>query len=234
VALITGSSGTLGAAIAEELAAMGFTVVLHGFSRIDELSALSNRLSGATTATADLTEWVEARDLVSLAEEKGRLEVVINCAGAMTSGLLGAQSREDWLRPLNVNVLSTYHVCRAAVPGMVRRRSGRIINMSSAAGILASPGQTGYSASKAAIVGLTKSLAAEIGRRGVTVNTLAPGFIESRMTADVPESVRHGLLARVPLGRVGTAGEIAQGVRFLVECSYITGQVIAIDGGLTA
>ena len=230
-AVVTGASGVIGFAVASELEAHGYDVIL-GYRTNSPGDASS--LARGRWVQADVTSAGEAGLLVGAAEECGRLEVVVNCAGAMTSGLLVRQPFEDWERPLQVNLIGAYNVCRAAVPGMLRRRQGVVVNVASVAGLVGSAGQTGYSASKAALLGFTRSLAVECAPRGVRVNAVAPGLVDTAMTAALPARVRRALLDRIPLGRPGTAEEVARAVTFFLDCEYATGHTLVVDGGLAA
>jgi 3-oxoacyl-[acyl-carrier protein] reductase len=171
--------------------------------------------------------------IVAAAAEHGPVEVAVNAAGVLRTGLLARQRVEDWTLVIETNLIGPYLVSRAVVGPMLRRRYGRIINLVSPAAMVASPGQTAYAASKAALVSLTRSLAAECGPRNVTVNAISPGFVESKMTASVSDVVRSAILDRVALRRAASAEDVAKGVDFILDCDYVTGQVIAIDGGIS-
>ena len=165
----------------------------------------------------------------------GRIDVLVNNAGVTRDGLLLRMSEDDWRTLIETDLSSVYRFSRAALRPMIKQRSGRIINISSIAGLIGNAGQANYSAAKAGVIGFTKALAREVGSRGITVNAVAPGFIETEMTSVLRDNVRNDALAQVPLGRYGRAEEVAKLVDFLAgaDASYITGQVIAIDGGLT-
>jgi len=173
--------------------------------------------------------------LVKAVEEAfGRIDILVNNAGITRDGLLVRMKDEDWDRVLSVNLKGAFLVTRAVLPGMMKRRYGRIVNISSVIGFSGNPGQTNYAASKAGLVGFSRSLALEVARRGITVNVVAPGYIETDMTAALPEKAREALLAQVPMGRAGTPEEVAHAVVFLAsdKASYITGTVIHVNGGL--
>ncbi len=169
-----------------------------------------------------------------LVEEAGELDVLVNNAGLTRDGLIARMPDEDWRTVIDTNLGGVFYTCRAAARGMMRRRAGSIVNLSSVVGLHGNPGQTNYAASKAGIVGLTKSLARELGSRGVRVNAIAPGYISTALTDVLPEEVRGMLLANTPLGRLGDPDDVAGAVRFLCsdEASFITGAVLLVDGGL--
>jgi 3-oxoacyl-[acyl-carrier protein] reductase len=187
--------------------------------------------TGAVAQQADVSDAEQARALV---ESAGELDVVVNNAGVTRDGLIARMPDDDWDSVLETNLGGTFYTCRAAARGMMRRRRGSIVNLTSIVGLHGNAGQTNYAASKAGIIGLTKSLARELGSRGVRVNAVAPGYVETRLTEVLPEELRAGMLANTPLGRLGTPGEIARAVRFLCsdDASFITGEVLLVDGGL--
>ena len=187
--------------------------------------------TGAVAAQADVSDAEQARALV---ESAGELDVVVNYAGVTRDGLIARMPDDDWDSVLETNLGGTFYTCRAAARGMMRRRRGSIVNLSSIVGLHGNAGQTNYAASKAGIIGLTKSLARELGPRGVRVNAVAPGYVETRLTEVLAEELRAGMLANTPLGRLGTPEEIARAVRFLCsdDASFITGEVLLVDGGL--
>lgn len=234
-ALVIGASGALGGAVARALDALGLRVALHYHG--NETAARKNQSGLANPSMAvraDVADWAAVRRMgQAVRDGLGPVHALVNCGAVRQDDLLAVQPVAEWERTIQVNLLGAFHAVRAVVPEMLRRQRGRIVNVVSPAGLLGSAGQTAYSASKAGVIGLTRSLAVECGRRGVTVNALSPGFMESRLTEEVPAEVRDRLLARVPLGRDGTPEEVARGVTFLVECGYITGQVLSIDGGLS-
>jgi 3-oxoacyl-[acyl-carrier protein] reductase len=236
VALVTGGSGALGAAIAVELDRVGMSVAVnHHTNSVAAKSVCEQLENPALAVQADLGDWSE----VSAMEERVRRElgpvaVLVNCGAIRRDGLMATQSPAEWAEVIRVNLVGTFHACRAVVPRMLKMRWGRIINVVSPAGILGNSGQTAYGASKAGVIGLTKTLAVECGRRGVTVNALSPGFMQTALTGDVPQAAVDRLLDRVPLARITTAEEVARATAFIVDSGYMTGQVISVDGGLTA
>jgi 3-oxoacyl-[acyl-carrier protein] reductase len=187
--------------------------------------------AGGRAIQADVGDPEEAKRLV---EEAGDLDVLVNCAGVTRDGVLARMSDEDWRTTLETNLSSVYYTCRAASRGMMKRRSGSIVNMSSIVGLRGNWGQTNYAASKAGIIGFTKSLARELGSRGVRANVVAPGYVKTRLTDAIPEEARDAMLSNTPLGRLGEPEDIAAAVRFLCsdEASFITGEVLVVDGGL--
>jgi 3-oxoacyl-[acyl-carrier protein] reductase len=196
----------------------------------DEAEAVAKE-AGGTAIQADLSDPEEAKRLV---EEAGDLDALVNCAGLTRDGVLARMSDDDWRATLETNLSSVFYTCRAASRGMMRRRSGSIVNMSSIVGLRGNWGQTNYAASKAGIIGFTKSLARELGSRGVRANVVAPGYVKTRLTDAIPEEARDAMLSNTPLGRLGEPGDIAAAVRFLCsdEASFITGEVLVVDGGL--
>ena len=239
VALVTGSSRGLGRAMALKLAADGFDVAVHyGRNQAeaqkvqDEITALGVRCQ---VFGADLGVPANAGKLVEdVIAAFGRLDVLVNNAGLTRDGLLVRMKDEDWDTVIATNLSSAFSASRAAIKHMMRARSGRIVNIASVVGLMGNPGQANYVASKAGLIGLTKALAKEYGGRGITVNAVAPGFIASDMTAQLPETVQQSYLSNIPLGRFGQPEEVAALVAFLASnaAGYISGQVIGIDGGL--
>ena len=238
-ALVTGSSRGLGRAIALELGRAGYRVAVHYAGRESAAQdvAAEIRSSGgqASVFGADLSDRAAASSLVDrVILEFGSLEVLVNNAGITKDGLLIRMKDEDWDSVLRTNLDSAFYTCRAAIKNMMRARYGRIVNVSSIVGVQGNPGQVNYVASKAGLIGLSKALAKEYGSRGITVNAIAPGFIESDMTAELPEKVRAAYLEGIPAGRFGKPEEVAATVRFLCssEAGYLNGQVIGVDGGM--
>jgi 3-oxoacyl-[acyl-carrier protein] reductase len=229
-ALITGGSRGIGRAIAAELANAGATVVIGYRAGGEEAEATASEI-GCRTIQADVSDPDEARRLV---EEAGDVDVLVNNAGITRDGLLARMSDEDWRTVLDTNLGGTFNTCRAVVRGMMKRRSGSIVNVSSIVGVHGNPGQTNYSASNAGIIGFTKALARELGSRGVRANVVAPGYISTRLTNELPEELRNTMLANTPLGRFGDAEDVAGAVRFLASdaASFVTGEVLLVDGGL--
>jgi 3-oxoacyl-[acyl-carrier protein] reductase len=232
-ALVTGASGGIGEAIARQLHAQGATVVLAGRRR-DALAALAEALGErAKVAVAELAEPQAADQLIAAAAEGG-VDVLINNAGLTRDNLAVRMKDEDWETVLEVNLSAGFRLIRAALRGMMRRRWGRIVNVTSIVALTGNPGQANYAAAKAGMIGMTKSLAAEVASRGITVNCVAPGFIETPMTDGLSEQQRARLLERVPLGRLGSTTDVAAAVGYLVseEAAYVTGQTLHVNGGM--
>ncbi|MCP9486677.1 MAG: 3-oxoacyl-[acyl-carrier-protein] reductase [Gaiellaceae bacterium MAG52_C11] len=229
-ALVTGASKGIGAAIAKELASAGATVVLGYRSGREEAEALAGELGGRTIQ-ADVSSAEEAKRLV---EEAGELDILVNNAGLTRDGLLARMSDEDWRTVLETNLSSVFYTCRAVTRPMLKKRAGAIVNVSSIVGIHGNWGQTNYAASKAGIIGFTKSLARELGSRNVRANVVAPGYVKTQLTDVLPEAATAAMLTATPLGRLGEPGDVACAVRFLCSdaASFITGEVLLVDGGL--
>ena len=229
-ALVTGGSRGIGAAIARELAKAGAEVTLSYRSGKDEAEAVAGE-TGARAVQADVGNPDEAKALVDGA---GELDILVNNAGVTRDGLIARMSDDDWTEVLQTNLGGVFHMCRAAARGMMKRRSGAIVNISSVVGLHGNPGQTNYSASKAGIIGFTKALARELGNRGVRANVVAPGYVETRLTEVISDEMRELMLANTPLGRLGRPEDVAGAVRFLCsdEAAFITGEVLLVDGGL--
>jgi len=236
VALVTGASGGIGAEIATALHARGTVVVLHG-TRAERLNALAAELGErAFVVTANLADREQVAGLVDAAGDVAGAPVgiLINNAGITRDGLLMRMKDEDWDDVIEVNMTASMILCRAAMRSMMKARTGRIISISSVVGVTGNPGQTNYAASKAGMIGFSKSLAAEVASRGITVNVVAPGFIETPMTDVLDEAQKANLLTRVPAGRLGTPAEIAASVVFLAsdEAAYVTGMTMHVNGGM--
>jgi 3-oxoacyl-[acyl-carrier protein] reductase len=238
VAIVTGGSRGIGAAITALLAEDGATVVVSARDA-DRLERAVKEMAadGATIVgvAADAASREDAERLVDTAKQQfGRLDVLINNAGITRDALLVRMKDEDWDRVMDVDLRGAFFMTRAAAKLMMRQRSGRIINIASTAGAMGNAGQANYSAAKAGLIGLTKSAARELAHWSILVNAVAPGLIETDLTATVPEAARQALLAQVPLGRIGTVREVAEVVRFLAGdgATYITGQVFHVNGGL--
>ena len=236
IALVTGSSGGIGAKIATALHGQGATVVLHG-TRVDKLKALKISLGErAVIVTANLADRNEVMGLVDEANDAagGPVDILVNNAGITRDALLLRMKSEDWDDVLAVNMTASMTITKAAVRGMMKARSGRIISIASIVGITGNAGQSNYAASKAGMIGFSKSLAAEVAGRGITVNVVAPGFIETPMTDVLDEGQKAALLKKVPVGRLGTPDEIAASVVFLAsnEAAYVTGTTMHINGGM--
>jgi len=238
VAIVTGGSRGIGAAIAASLAEHGAAVIVSGRDA-DRLDHAVKELEG-TGATvigvvADAASREDAERLTDTARQRfGRIDVLVNNAGITRDGLLVRMKDEDWDRVMEVNLRGAFVLTRAVSKVMVRQKGGRIINIASAAGAMGNAGQVNYSAAKAGLIGFTKAAARELAHWQILVNAVAPGLIETDMSAAVPEAARQALLAQVPLGRIGTAREVAEVVRFLAGdgAAYVTGQVFHVNGGL--
>ena len=236
VALVTGASRGIGRAIAMELARAGARVAVT--ARTAERAAeAASQLPGEGHAgfPCEVSDEASVDGLVRAVEERlGPLEIVVNNAGVTEDNVVMRLSDEAWDRVLDTNLKGAFHVIRTTVRGMMRRRHGRIINLASIVGITGNRGQANYAASKAGLIGLTKSVARELATRGILCNAVAPGFIETEMTAALPADARDGLVARIALGRLGRPEDVAGVVRFLAgpAAAYITGQVIVVDGGM--
>ena len=235
-ALVTGASGGIGEAIARALHAQGATVGLHG-TRVEKLQALAGELGDrAHVFAANLSDRDAVKALGQKAEEElGGVDILVNNAGITRDGLFVRMSDEDWDAVIEVNLNSMARLTRELTHPMMRRRFGRIINISSVVGVTGNPGQTNYVASKAGMIGFSKALANEIASRGITVNCIAPGPVMTRMLAGVPEAIREKIVARVPIGRIARPDEIAGVHAFLAsdDAAYITGQVVFVDGGMS-
>jgi len=234
-ALVTGASGGIGGAIARALHARGATVALSG-TRVDPLSALAAELGErAHVLPCDLRDPAATDALVGQAEAAmGQVDILVNNAGLTRDGLAMRMRDEDWQTVLDVNLTSAFRLSRAALKGMMKRRYGRIVGITSVVGVVGNPGQANYAASKAGMIGMTKSLAAEVGSRGITVNCVAPGFITTAMTDALKDAQREAMLGRIPAGRFGEAAEIGAAVVYLAsdEAGYMTGQTLHLNGGM--
>lgn len=235
-ALVTGASGGIGAAIARALHAQGASVALSG-TRRPALEALASELGArAVLAPGDLGTAEGAETVAASAEEAlgDRIDILVNNAGLTRDTLALRMKDEDWQRVLDVNLTAAFRLSRAALRGMMKRRWGRIINITSIVGVTGNPGQANYAASKAGLIGMSKSLAAEVAARGITVNCVAPGFIATPMTEVLSEAQKAKLNDAIPAGRMGTPEDIAAGVVFLAspEAAYVTGQTLHINGGM--
>jgi 3-oxoacyl-[acyl-carrier protein] reductase len=229
-ALVTGASRGIGRAIATELAEAGASVVLGYRSGADEAAALADEL-GARAVQADVSSPEDAKRLV---DEAGDVDILVNNAGLTRDGVLARMSDDDWRAVIETNLSSVFYTCRAVTRGMMKRRGGAIVNISSIVGVHGNWGQSNYAASKAGIIGFTKSLAQELGSRGVRANVVAPGYIQTQLTDVIPAEAREKMLGLTPLGRLGEPQDVAGAVRFLCSdaASFITGEVLLVDGGL--
>ena len=229
-ALVTGASKGIGRAIAQELARAGATVVVGYRSGKNEAEELAAEIGGEAVQ-ADVSSPEDARRLV---DEAGDLDVLVNNAGLTRDGLLARMSDDDWRTVLDTNLSSVFYTCRAVTRPMMKKRSGSIVNISSVVGVHGNWGQTNYAASKAGIIGFTKSLARELGSRNVRANVVAPGYVKTQLTDVLPEDATAAMLQNTPLGRLGEPEDVAGAVRFLCSeaASFITGEVLLVDGGL--
>jgi len=229
-ALVTGASRGIGRAIAAELARAGAAVVIGFRSGADEAGALAQEIGGRALQ-GDVSSPDDAKRLV---EEAGDVDILVNNAGVTRDGVLARMSDDDWRIVIETNLSSVFYTCRAVSRGMMKRRGGAIVNVSSIVGVRGNWGQTNYAASKAGIIGFTKSLAQELGSRGVRANVVAPGYIKTQLTDAIPEEARAKMLELTPLARLGDPEDVAGAVRFLCsdEASFITGEVLLVDGGL--
>lgn len=234
-ALVTGASGGIGGAIARALHASGAHVALSG-TREDALQALAGELGERTSVlAANLSDADAVAGLTGRAEEAmGGLDILVNNAGLTRDNIAARLKDEDWDSVLAVNLTAAFRLSRAALRGLMRQRWGRIINITSIVGVTGNPGQTNYAASKAGIIGFSKSLAAEVASRNITVNCIAPGFIATPMTDALGEAQREKLLQAIPAGRLGSVDDIAAGAVYLAseEAAYVTGQTLHINGGM--
>ncbi len=238
VALVTGSGQGIGHAVALELARRGATVVTNDVSGCcadDTLAEIRDLGGDGLAITADVSDAAQVDSLIkTIVDTFGKLDILVNNAGTTRDNLMVRMSEDDWDLILRVNLKSAWLCSKAALRTMMRNRYGRIVNMSSVSGIAGQVGQTNYSASKAGLIGMTKALAREVASRGITVNAVAPGFIKTKLTENLPQDILDTLVNNIPLGRWGTVEDVAYAVAFLAsdEASYITGHVLSVDGGL--
>ena len=240
VALVTGASRGIGRAVAIELASRGYRVAVNYQSSqtsAEEAVAIITEAGGTAIAVqADVSYQEQVKSLFeTVTKELGPVEVLVNNAGITRDNLLMRMKDEEWLVVMRTNLNSVYYCTQEVIRSMMKARFGRIVAMSSVSGLVGNAGQVNYAAAKAGVLGLIKSVAREAGSRGVTANVVAPGYIETDMTASLPDEVRKDILSRIPVGRYGSPQDIAKAVAFLVadDTSYITGQVLAVDGGMT-
>lgn len=239
-ALVTGASGGIGQAIALKMANLGARIIISG-TREQVLNDLKSKIQTSTpnaevaVLTCNLSEAESVNTLFDKAEECfGPVHILVNNAGITKDTLLMRMKDDAWEDVININLTSCFRLCRAAIKKMMRARYGRIINISSVVGTTGNPGQTNYCASKAGMIGFSKALALEVAARGITVNNVAPGFIETDMTGALPDTVKEKILSSIPQGKMGSADDIADAVAFLASdnASYITGQTLHINGGM--
>lgn len=235
-ALVTGASGGIGGAIAKALKAQGATVALTG-TREEALKAVAAEMGGENVHVlpANLSDPAAPAALIKQAEEAmGGLDILVNNAGLTRDGLLMRMKDEDWQTVLDVNLTAPFRLVRASLRGMMKRRTGRIIGITSVVGVTGNPGQANYAASKAGMIGFTKATALEVANRNITANCIAPGFIETAMTDVLDEKQKDTILTKVPAGRLGQADEIASAVVYLSsdEAAYVTGQTLHVNGGM--
>jgi 3-oxoacyl-[acyl-carrier protein] reductase len=239
VALITGGARGIGKAIAEKFASLGATVAVADLN-LDQAQStaqeLQERYGRPTTAVqVNVSDHENSRLMVDqVIQTFGKIDILVNNAGVTRDTLILRMEEKDWDIVLDVNLKGVFNCSKAVVRPMIKQRSGRIINISSVSGLAGQSGQTNYSASKAGVIGFTKALAREVASRNITVNAVAPGFIPTALTVDLPEELKEAILKTTPMGRMGTPEEVASAVAFFAsdEASYITGQVLSVDGGM--
>ena len=239
VAMITGATRGIGKQIALTLANEGYNIVLNYRTENDELKQLKNEIESkkikCLTVQGDVTNFEDCKQMIESAiEEFGKVDVLVNNAGINKDMLLARMKEEDFKQVIDVNLVGTFNMTKNIISYMMKARNGRIINISSVVGIAGNAGQTNYSASKAGIIGFTKSLAKEVASRNILVNAVAPGFIETNMTDVLKQEVKDEIAKNIPLKRMGTPKDVSNVVKFLAseDSSYITGQVISVDGGM--
>lgn len=236
---MTGAARGIGRAIALALAQPGLMIYINDVANLDEAAQTQKEVAAkgaqARVAAFDVADTSQVEQgLDNILKESGRLDILVNNAGITRDNLIMRMKEAEWDQVLNVNLKGAYNCIRAATKPMLKQRYGRIINIASVVGVMGNAGQANYVASKAGLIGLTKTVARELASRNITVNAVAPGFIQTEMTEALPEKVRAEMLSQIPLGRFGTPAEVAQAVVFLVSdaATYITGQVIHVNGGM--
>lgn len=239
VAVVTGASRGIGRAIAIELAAKGATVIVNYNGSAEKAEEVKNIIEAdggtAFAAQCDVSDYSACETFIQgVIKEHGSLDILVNNAGVTRDGLLMKMSEEDFDRVIDTNLKGAFNTIRFTARQMLKQKSGRIINLSSVVGVTGNAGQANYAASKAGVIGLTKATAKELASRGITVNAIAPGFIETDMTEVLPEKVKEATIAQIPLGKFGKAEQVAAAAAFLAseDAAYITGQVLHVDGGL--
>ena len=234
-ALVTGASGGIGGAIASQLHSRGATVALNG-RKAEALNALAEKLGDRAYVVAGALDDADAANaVIKEAEDKmGQIDILVNNAGLTRDGLFMRMKDEDWQSVLDVNLTSAFRLSRGVMRGMMKRRWGRIVNITSIVGVTGNPGQANYCASKAGMIGMSKSMAAEVANRGITVNCVAPGFIKTAMTEALGDSQHEKLIANIPAGAMGTPEDIASAVVYLAsnDAGYMTGQTLHVNGGM--
>lgn len=235
ICLITGAARGIGREIALRLASEGYGLMLNDISFGEEAKKDFASFENIDFSEGDISDSSYATDLCKLAKSKGDLHLLVNNAGITRDSLIMKMSEEEFDSVISVNLKGTYNMIKAASRIMMKQRNGRIVNMSSVVGLHGNPGQVNYAASKAGVIGITKTIAKELASRNILVNAIAPGFIESDMTAKLPEDIKENMKANIPLARFGSPKEIADLVVFLASdsCTYITGQVLSVDGGMS-
>ena len=238
IALVTGASRGIGQSISMILAQNGAHVVCVS-RNVNDVQSVADKIThqkfNASAASCDISDSNNVTELVKdIIEKHGRIDILINNAGITRDNLLMRMSEDDWNEVVNVNLKAAFTAIKAASRSMIKQRSGRIINISSVVGLIGNAGQVNYAASKAGLIGMTKSVAREFASRGITANCIAPGYVETQMTNKLTDEVKSSLKEQIPLGRIGNVEDIAYAVAFLAsdEASYITGQTLAVDGGI--
>jgi 3-oxoacyl-[acyl-carrier protein] reductase len=231
---VTGGSRGIGVAVCRELAEAGAKVAVNYRASAEAAETLAGEIGGIAVA-GDVADAEQAQAVVAAAEEGlGEIDILVNNAGITRDTLLARMSEEDWHAVISTNLDGAFHTCKAVARKMLKRRAGSIVNMTSFVGLHGNPGQANYAASKAGIIGFTKALAKELGPRGVRVNAVAPGYIDTELTQGLPDDLRQFLLTNTPLGRLGEPRDVATAVRFLCsdEAGFVTGEIMLVDGGL--